>query len=68
MDVQALVARPSYIDATRVGTDYGFKKTFLYELLNKGEVRARKLGRKTLIEVASLDEYMNRQPAYEKAA
>lgn len=47
---------------------YGFGKTTAYELLRDRKIRARKLGAKTLIEFASVDEYLATLPSYGEAA
>lgn len=47
---------------------YGFGKTRAYELLRDKKIRARKLGSKTLIEFASVDEYLATLPAYGEVA
>ena len=41
---------------------YGWGKTTTYELLRDKKIRARKLGAKTLIEFASVDEYLASLP------
>lgn len=58
----------AYIAIERLKTDYGIAKTKAYELLNENKLRAVKVGRKTLIEVSSVDEFMQGQPAYQRAA
>ncbi|MBF9151653.1 helix-turn-helix domain-containing protein [Novosphingobium jiangmenense] len=45
-------------------TRYGFGKTTAYELLRDKKIRAKKLGAKTLIEFASVDEYLANLPAF----
>lgn len=47
---------------------YGFGKTTAYELLRDRKIRAKKLGAKTLIEFASVDEYLATLPEYGEAA
>jgi len=49
----------------RLKPDFGIGRTLGYELLNRGAIRARKLGRKTLIEVGSVEEFLAKQPAYQ---
>jgi hypothetical protein len=54
--------QPFYVsvsDALRVG---GFKRGKLYELLGDGHITARKLGRRTLIDVRSLQIYLETLP------
>lgn len=43
---------------------YGWGKTTTYELLRDKKIRAKKLGAKTLIEFASVDEYLASLPTY----
>jgi len=40
----------------------GYTRTGIYAALAAGEIQARKIGRRTLIEVASLDAFINRAP------
>lgn len=47
---------------------YGWGKTTTYELLRDKKIRARKLGTKTLIEFASVDEYLASLPTYGEEA
>ena len=42
---------------------YDCGKTLIYELLRDKKIRAKKLGAKTLIEFASVDEYLASLPA-----
>lgn len=44
---------------------YGLGRTKLYSLLGSGEITAFKAGRKTLIDVASVEAWLTRQPCYE---
>lgn len=39
-------------------------RTVTYQLINQGRVKALKLGRKTLIPKASLDDFISSLPAY----
>lgn len=55
-------------DIKATSARYGFGKTVIYELLRDKKIRAKKLGAKTLIEFASVDEYMASLPAYGEAA
>ena len=68
MSAAYIGTRPAYMPMEGLKQNYGIAKTLGYELLNKGAIRARKVGRKTLIEIASVDEFMERQAAYGKAA
>lgn len=42
----------------------GISRSSLYEALRKGELEARKAGRRTLIPVAALRAYLERLPVY----
>jgi excisionase family DNA binding protein len=44
---------------------YSFGRTKLYALLGSGDITALKAGRKTLIDVASVEAWLTRQPCYE---
>lgn len=37
-------------------------RTRLYELIGEGQIEARKCGRRTIVEVASLDRYLDNAP------
>jgi excisionase family DNA binding protein len=43
-------------------TSYGVGKTFTYELINSGQLRAVKAGRRTLIPEASAAQWLKAQP------
>ena len=43
---------------------YGIRRTKLYELLGSGEVKAVKLGRRTLVYGPSLRQFMERLPSF----
>jgi hypothetical protein len=49
-------------DAERLS---GIGRTELYELIKQGKIEARKHGRRTLIVVASLRNYLNSLPPYD---
>jgi excisionase family DNA binding protein len=40
----------------------GVKRSYLYELLARGELRAKKLGRRTVIERCELERFVAAQP------
>lgn len=44
---------------------YSLGRTKLYSLLGSGEIIALKAGRKTLIDVSSVEAWLTRQPCYE---
>ncbi len=52
-------------DAVRVT---GISRTCLYEALKRGELTARKAGRRTLISFSDLEAYLSRLPAYQAGA
>ncbi len=47
---------------------YGWGKTTTYDLLRKKKIRAKKLGAKTLIDFASVDEYLASLPEFGEEA
>lgn len=59
--------RPLYGDVKDVAAHYGWQKSKTYELLRDKKIRAKKLGAKTLIEFASLDEYVASLPNFGEA-
>lgn len=59
--------QPSFGDIKATCARYGWGKTTTYDLLRDGRIRAKKLGAKTLIEFASVDEYLASLPAYGEA-
>lgn len=61
-------AQATHGDIKTTCTRYGFGKTTAYEMLRDKKIRARKLGAKTLIEFASVDEYFATLPEYGEAA
>ncbi|MGJ3647080.1 helix-turn-helix domain-containing protein [Sphingomonas sp. GlSt437] len=46
----------------------GMTRTAIYQALNRGDLSARKSGRRTLIAFADLDAYLSSLPAYQAAA
>lgn len=46
----------------------GLSRTGLYEALKRGDLTARKAGKRTLISVADLDAYLASLPAYRAEA
>ncbi len=46
----------------------GISRSGLYEALKRGELTARKAGRRTLISFADLEAYMSRLPTYRAGA
>jgi excisionase family DNA binding protein len=58
---------PTFGDIKTTCALYGCGKTLLYSLLRDKKIRARKLGSKTLIEFASVDEYFSTLPTYGEA-
>jgi len=47
---------------------YGIGRSTLYELLKDRRIRAKKLGARTLIEFASVDEYLAGLPGFGEGA
>lgn len=58
------VSPPKYIRFNEFRARFGIGKTKAYELLNAREIRAKKVGRATLVEVASADAWIERQPDF----
>lgn len=46
----------------------GMSRTALYEALKRGDLTARKAGKRTLIPVADLQAFIDRLPSYRAAA
>ncbi len=46
---------------------YGFGRSTCYEMLKDQRIRAKKLGARTLIELASVDEYLASLPSFGEA-
>ncbi len=57
--------KPSYLPIPGAVAYTGSSRTSLYEALKLGKIKARKCGRRTLVSVASLDEYLNGLPTYQ---
>ncbi|MCY1670190.1 excisionase family DNA-binding protein [Novosphingobium sp. SL115] len=55
---------PAYGDVRTTCARYGWGKTLTYELLRDQKIRAVKCGRKTLIEFASVEEYLTTLPTF----
>lgn len=53
---------PLLVSVAEAHRRLGIGRTALYELLGRGEVRSRKIGRRTLIESASLVEFVSTLP------
>lgn len=53
-----LLTISQFCEATNV------KTTFAYELINQGKVKATKLGKKTLIKISDLEDFINNLPEY----
>lgn len=64
------MARPNPLavtvpDAVRMS---GMSRTSIYEALKRGDITARKAGRRTLIPFADLEAYLAKLPAYRTGA
>lgn len=62
MNAPITVTIPDAVKAT------GMSRTAIYEALKRGKIKARKCGRRTLVSVASLDEYLASLPPYQAGA
>ena len=60
--------KPSYLPIPGAVAYTGSSRTSLYEALKLGKIKARKCGRRTLVSVASLDEYLADLPTYQAGA
>ncbi|BDG71757.1 helix-turn-helix domain-containing protein [Roseomonas fluvialis] len=47
-----------YADIPAVHAGYGLSRSTIYRLLDREEIRATKIGKRRLIDLRSLDEYM----------
>lgn len=56
--------KPISISVNEALVRYGIGRTKLYELLGNGSLKAKKLGAKTLIDVASADVFFETPPDY----
>lgn len=52
----------------KIAEMYGLGRTKIYELLGSGDIAGRKVGRKTVIIVESVEGWMARQPTYSPRA
>jgi hypothetical protein len=59
---------PVLIDIASMKPKFGWAKTFTYELLKNHKIKARKVGRRTFIEVQSVRDYIASLPTYGEAA
>jgi excisionase family DNA binding protein len=46
----------------------GMSRTCIYEALKRGDLTARKAGRRTLISFSALEAYLSRLPTYQAGA
>jgi excisionase family DNA binding protein len=51
-----------YADGKKIEALYGLKKTTRFALIKEGKIRAKKVGSSTLIECASVEEFLAAQP------
>jgi excisionase family DNA binding protein len=51
-----------FADGKKIEAVYGLKKTTRFALIKEGKIRAKKVGASTLIECASVDEFLAAQP------
>jgi excisionase family DNA binding protein len=49
------------LDVREVGEALGCGKTYVYELIGRGELRAIKLGRLTRVPLSAIEEFVNRK-------
>lgn len=60
--------KPSHLPIPGAVAYIGSSRSALYEALKLGKIEARKCGRRTLVSVASLDEYVASLPTYQAGA
>ena len=59
---------PIFVTIPRAVEATGFSRTRLYDALKRGDLSARKAGKRTLINYADLQAYLASLPAYEPEA
>ena len=64
----SLQIKPSHLPIPGAVAYSGSSRTALYEAMKLGKIEARKCGRRTLVSVASLDEYLASLPVYRAGA
>ena len=57
--------KPSHLPIPGAVAYTGSSRTALYEAMKLGKIEAGKCGRRTLVSVASLDEYLASLPTYQ---
>ncbi|SCW85287.1 DNA binding domain-containing protein, excisionase family [Sphingobium faniae] len=60
--------KPSHLPIPGAVAYTGSSRSALYEALKLGKIEARKCGRRTLVSVASLDEYLASLPTFQAGA
>lgn len=60
--------KPSHMPMPGAVAYSGSSRTTLYEALKNGRIEAKKCGRRTLISVASLDDFLASLPTYQAGA
>lgn len=63
-----LPIKPSHLPIPGAVAYAGTSRSALYEALKRGQIEARKCGRRTLVSVASLDAYLASLPIYQAGA
>ena len=60
--------KPSHLPIPGAVAYTGSSRSSLYEALKRGQIEARKCGRRTLVSVESLDAYLASLPTYQAGA
>lgn len=63
-----LPIKPSHLPIPGAVAYSGSSRTSIYEALKTGKIEAKKCGRRTLVSVASLDQYLASLPAFRARA
>ena len=66
--IKSQTTNAMYGDIKATCYHFGFGRSTAYKLLSEKKIRAKKLGAKTLIEFASVDDYFATLPAYSGAS
>lgn len=64
----SLLIKPSHLPIPGAVAYAGASRSAIYAALKRGDIEARKCGRRTLVSVASLDEFLASLPTYQAEA
>lgn len=54
---------PLFVSTLEAARLLGLSRTHVYELLDRGDIESRRIGRRRLVKVSSLHEFVDRLPA-----